>query len=131
MSSPSIEQLNRSSISAWNENAQSWDDHMGREGNDVYRVLELPALEKLVKLTPGEHALDLATGNGLVSRWLASIGGIVIGTDASEAMLEIAKQRSPEGLSNKISYLLLDVTKEAQLEELILHCEKVLKLDAR
>ncbi|WP_158941884.1 trans-aconitate 2-methyltransferase [Granulicella sp. S190] len=43
---------------------------------------------------PGEHILDLGCGDGVLTEQLASTGAIVIGVDASAAMLAAARQRN-------------------------------------
>ena len=114
-----VDDLNTASVASWNDNAVFWDDYMGDEGNDFYQVLEMPALERLVSLREGEHVLDLATGNGLVARRMAALGGFVIATDASEPMLECARRRTTTRETARISYSLLDVTNPAEFQELI------------
>ncbi|GKZ21552.1 hypothetical protein AbraIFM66951_005242, partial [Aspergillus brasiliensis] len=100
----------------WEALAASWDEGMGDEGNQYFSVLEFPVLKKLANVRPGMRALDLATGNGLVARWLAQEGASVLATDGSRAMLERARNRTftwyergqlPE---DKIVFDVLDVT---------------------
>ena len=55
---------------AWNTNAEFWDQRMA-EGNDFFRVLLWPAVEKLLAPAAGERLLDIACGNGVTSRRLA------------------------------------------------------------
>ena len=86
---------------------------MGDEGNDYFRFLELPILEKLVGRLEGCRALDLATGNGLVARWLAEKAASVIATDGAVSMIDRASERtSTSKYGNRISFHCLDVTKQ-------------------
>jgi ubiquinone/menaquinone biosynthesis C-methylase UbiE len=49
-------------------------------------------------LKPGGHVLDLGCGTGEpIARWFKSEGFVVTGVDFSNAMLEIAKTRWPDG----------------------------------
>lgn len=101
-------------LASWETFAPSWDKGMGDEGNDYFRFLELPILEKLVDRSQGSHALDLATGNGLVARWLAEKSDSVIATDGAVAMIEYAKARADSTQhADKISFHHLDVTSES------------------
>jgi 2-polyprenyl-3-methyl-5-hydroxy-6-metoxy-1,4-benzoquinol methylase len=59
------------SILPWENHAASWDEQIGDNRNDYFSVLELPVLKRLISLQPGNCVLDLATGNGLITRWLA------------------------------------------------------------
>jgi hypothetical protein len=118
--------MNAEAISSWETNATFWDETMGSSGNDYYQLLELPALERMATVKPGEKALDLATGNGLVAHWLAAQGATVVATDASSAMLVRAAVRgaeikSDEGrdIRDSISYQLLDATSPESFEEFI------------
>ena len=68
----------------------------------LYASLLDPALacaaERLAELSeaaPGSHVLDLATGTGAVARAAAARGATVAGIDASAAMLDVARSRSP------------------------------------
>ena len=101
-------------LASWETFAPSWDKGMGDEGNDYFRFLELPILEKLVDRPQGSCALDLATGNGLVARWLAEKSDSVIATDGAVAMIEYAKARTESTQhADKISFHHLDVTSES------------------
>ncbi|KAB8233952.1 class I SAM-dependent DNA methyltransferase [Aspergillus alliaceus] len=112
---PSTEKVE--ALAAWEKHAQSWDQSMGDEGNEYFSVLELPALKRMITGQNRHRALDLATGNGLVARWLAQEGFSVIATDGATAMLEHAKARTAvwyeEGRlckKQEVSFELLDVT---------------------
>lgn len=117
-----ISNLNKQSLTAWETNAAYWDSAMGSTGNSYFRDLELPALEKLVVPKVGEIAIDLATGNGLVARWLAAKGCTVLATDANVPMLDIARKRTAEDdvLRNRISFRELDVTDVKAFSDLLM-----------
>ncbi|KAB8257397.1 S-adenosyl-L-methionine-dependent methyltransferase [Aspergillus pseudonomiae] len=109
--------LEGQALAAWENHAGSWDASMGDDGNDYFSVLELPALKRMISGQKRDRALDLATGNGLVARWLAQEGFSVVATDGATAMLEHAKARTAiwydEGRLDKereICFELLDVT---------------------
>jgi SAM-dependent methyltransferase len=97
---------------AWDENAAFWDARMG-DGNDFLNELVWPATERLLALRPGERVLDVACGNGVVSRRLAATGARVTAFDFSEHM--IARARAREG---GIEYLVLDATDGVALRAL-------------
>jgi 2-polyprenyl-3-methyl-5-hydroxy-6-metoxy-1,4-benzoquinol methylase len=117
--------LSAEAIAAWDANATWWDENIGDSGsgNDFYRQLELPALERLAGVEAGERALDLATGNGVVARWLAGKGAVVTATDSSPRMVELARQRAQEG--SAVSFQLLDITDPGQLEKFIRNMQPV------
>ncbi|KAE8361140.1 S-adenosyl-L-methionine-dependent methyltransferase [Aspergillus caelatus] len=113
-------------LAAWEDHARSWDTTMGDEGNDYFSVLELPALERMISEQQRNRAFDLATGNGLVARWLAQEGFSVVATDGARAMLEHAKARTATWYENgrldkerTISFELLDVTNKDQWAQFI------------
>lgn len=102
-------------LATWDKIASSWDEMMGSDGNDYWKVIELPVLERMVEVKAGERALDLATGNGLAARWLRRGGADVIATDGSAAMVEAAKRRGDEDNAGhdegrSVSYRVLNVT---------------------
>lgn len=60
---------------------------------------EAPLLEKVLSSGPSRRVLDLGCGPGEHSRWLAAHGFDVVGVDASESMLEAAREEPvPENL---------------------------------
>lgn len=97
----------------WNLKAAAWDARMG-EGNAFQRVLVGPAAERLLAIRPGEVVLDVACGNGVFARRLASLGARVVATDFSRRFLELAQARPTEH-ADRIEYRLVDATDEAQL----------------
>jgi len=122
----SVDSLNGVSVASWEANAAFWDDSMGDEGNEFFNVLEMPAVERLTAVKEGDRILDLATGNGLLARRLASLGAIVRATDASQNMIKLAEKRVIKEEASKITYSLLDVTKDADFDMMIEEGLKVL-----
>ncbi|KAK5062707.1 hypothetical protein LTR84_004781 [Exophiala bonariae] len=87
----------KSALEFWDANAPVWDDVMREDGNDYWTVLEMPALQRMAEVKPGDSALDLATGNGLVARWLVENGASTVSaTDGSSAMLQYAIKRTSD-----------------------------------
>ncbi len=108
----------KESLDSWGTNAAHWDSSMGYDGNMYWNVLQEPCLARFLAshLKPGCRALDLATGNGLCARWLASHGASVLATDGAAEMLEIAQSHSAAG--DGISFQKLDVTDPADFAAL-------------
>ena len=105
------------SRNAWDANAENWDERMGEHGNDFFNSLCWPVLESFLGLTPparpASKFLDIACGNGLTSRRLASAGAQVTAFDFSANLISLAGSRSnPDG---KINYQVLDATDETRL----------------
>ncbi|KAK2808542.1 hypothetical protein FQN50_004573 [Emmonsiellopsis sp. PD_5] len=109
--------MNTESLAAWDRNAEFWDKNMGDDGNDYYKIVEVPVLQRMAGVRDGDRALDIATGNGLAARWLASQGASVLATDGSKTMLEYGKRRAA-GM-NSITFELLDVTSSEAFERFI------------
>jgi 2-polyprenyl-3-methyl-5-hydroxy-6-metoxy-1,4-benzoquinol methylase len=97
---------------AWEQNAAYWDEQMA-EGNHFVEVLTWPASERLLAIQPGEQVLDVACGNGLTSRRMATLGAQVTAFDFSAGMIEHARRRSSE--QQAINYHVIDATDEAAL----------------
>lgn len=108
-----MEKVNEFTHQAWNQNADIWDEKMGSEGNDFFRVLQYPFILEYLRSLPCEKLtnikiLDIACGNGLLSRKLATLGYQVSAIDFSENLIERAKNYTNPG--NLITYSVLDVT---------------------
>ncbi len=106
-------ELESESQRIWNENAEWWDNRMG-EGDKWHSELIRPAVERLLAIQPGERVIDLACGNGHLSRRLARAGAQVIACDFSPDLLDRARKRGAHG----IDYRLLDLANPRQLETL-------------
>ena len=97
---------------AWNTNAHFWDERMG-EGNDFVNVLIWPATLRLLDPQPGQRILEVACGNGLYARKLASMGAEVVAVDFSEELIALARKK--ETYAGAITYQVIDATSEEEL----------------
>ncbi|HYY89865.1 MAG TPA: class I SAM-dependent methyltransferase [Chloroflexota bacterium] len=86
----------------------------GWGGNQFQRVLIGPASERLLQVQPDQVILEIACGNGVFSRRLASLGAWVVATDFSATFLDLARARTTEH-PERIEYRLVDATDERQL----------------
>lgn len=112
MTNDNLRNANEETRNAWDANASYWDEKMG-EGNDFVDLLQWPAILRLLDPQPGQRILDIATGNGLTARRLASLGATVVAFDFSAELIKLAKSKpNPE---SRISYQILDATDESAL----------------
>lgn len=100
----------------WNQKADFWDALHGDEGNRFHRELVGPAVEELLGNCQGECHLDVACGNGVMARRLASLGAAVTAVDFSEGLVARAKARTHSGIP--VRYLVRDATDEPGLVSL-------------
>ncbi|MBN1419334.1 MAG: class I SAM-dependent methyltransferase [Planctomycetes bacterium] len=91
----------------WDAIAGWWDDTIG-DGNDFQDRLIEPATESLLAIRRGEVVLDIACGAGRFTRRMAGLGATVITFDQSEAFIERARTRTPDGAG--IEYRVVDST---------------------
>ena len=109
---------NKEILKAWDTNAGFWDERMGK-GNDFLNILEWPAILRLLDVQAAQSILDIATGNGLIARRLASLGVQVTAFDFSARLIELAKTRpNPD---TRIAYHVIDGTDEKALLSLEAH----------
>jgi SAM-dependent methyltransferase len=74
----------------WEAEAGNWAAFAGVPGRDgSHEDINLPALRALLP-APGRRTLDLACGEGRLSRYLRSIGHQVAGADAAPTMVRLA-----------------------------------------
>lgn len=102
--------------SVWEANAKFWDGYF-KEGNEFHDRLVRPAAELLLRLSPGEHVLDIACGNGAFSRQMANRGVRVTAFDFSQSFIDCARARSASH-AGRIEYRTLDATNADDLASL-------------
>jgi ubiquinone/menaquinone biosynthesis C-methylase UbiE len=112
MKKPTLRKANQETRLAWDANAAFWDEKMG-EGNDFVNLLEWPAMLRLLEPQKGQSILDIATGNGLTARRLASMGVQVTAFDFSAELIKLARTRGTS--FPPIHYMVLDAIDEAAL----------------
>ncbi|HZR38650.1 MAG TPA: class I SAM-dependent methyltransferase, partial [Ktedonobacteraceae bacterium] len=84
------------STSGWEQMTDWWDKNLGDEGDLWHRTLiDLPLL-RLAGEVNGLHVLDLACGNGYLSRRFARQGAIVTSVDANAPLIERVRAREAQ-----------------------------------
>lgn len=76
---------------SWDEVAHDYHKTVGETGDSYHRTYVNPVIFEILGDIQGLSILDLACGQGYLSRILARKGAEVIGVDISEKMLEIAR----------------------------------------
>lgn len=90
----------------WAQMAEWFDAKQGDEGDLWHRALIYPVLLRVIGEVAGHEVLDLACGNGSMSRRLARQGARVTGVDGSAPIIECARRReaaSPLGIAYYVS----------------------------
>jgi len=91
-----------------------WYDSLASDrGTELHQQVLIPGVLRLLELKPGEWVLDLACGQGAVSRALGQAGGTVTGVDLSPRLIQLARQRSPKA----ITYMVGDARRMASLSD--------------
>jgi SAM-dependent methyltransferase len=81
----------------WEESAAAWIADMGEHGDFTRQwVTDGPVLARIDRRTY-ETALDVGCGEGRFCRMLRARGITAIGIDPTEALLEVARGRDPDG----------------------------------
>ncbi len=104
------------STSGWEQMTDWWDEKLGDEGDLWHRALIDPPLLLLVGEVKRMRMLDLACGNGYLSRRFARQGASVTGVDANAPLIErdrAREAREPLG----ITYYMSDAASLDMLED--------------
>jgi ubiquinone/menaquinone biosynthesis C-methylase UbiE len=102
--------------SGWDEMAHWWNEKQGDEGDLWHRALIDPPLIRLVGKVDGLHILDLACGNGYLSRRFARQGASITAVDANEPLIERVRIRE-EQESLGITYHVADAAHLDMLDD--------------
>ncbi|MBL0869253.1 MAG: methyltransferase domain-containing protein, partial [Phycisphaerales bacterium] len=68
----------------------------GEKRNDHYEQVIIPGTLRLVQPTEGLRVLDVACGQGVVSREMARLGASVVGVDAAADLIDFAIKRNKQ-----------------------------------
>lgn len=94
---------NAESQQGWDHVAGWYDNLLQDRGSDHHQKVILPGLLRLVDPQPGERVLDVASGQGIVSEYLAHNADIeVLGVDVSEQLIDAANERATPRTSFRV-----------------------------
>src|SRR5260370_38765245 len=100
----------------WDQMTDWWDEKQGDEGDLWHRALIDPPLLRLAGEVSGMHVLDLACGNGYLSRRFALQGAIVTAVDANAPLIERVRTREAQAVLG-ITYHVADAAHLEILED--------------
>lgn len=78
----------------WGGVAEWYDGLVGESGSEYHQQVVLPGVLRLLALQPGETAIDIACGQGVLCRLLRDRGVQMTGIDAAAGLIRAARQRS-------------------------------------
>ena len=87
----------------WGEVAEWYDQLVGESGSEYHRQVILPGTLRLLDLKPGESAIDIACGQGVLCRALHERGVQVTGVDGATELIQAARQRSDPAIRYEIA----------------------------
>ncbi len=96
-------------LTAWEQNAEFWDEQMGDESNFFHCDIVRPNVEQLLQVKKDDLVLDIACGNGNFSARMAQQGTQVVAFDYSPKMIELAKKRRHD-VMHRVKFCVCDAT---------------------
>ncbi len=88
---------------SWGKVADWYDDLLTNSDNTYQKEVILPNLLRLMSLKKGEKVLDVACGQGFFVREYIKSGASISGTDISEELISIAKEKSPKDIELSVA----------------------------
>ncbi len=78
----------------WDGVAGWYDKLVGADGSDYHQHVILPAVMRMLDISPGQKVIDVCCGQGVLVRHLLAAGaGQVLGVDASGKLIAAARHR--------------------------------------
>ena len=96
----------------WDHVSEWYDNLLADRGSDHHENLLIPGVLRLLETEPEQSVLDIACGQGMLARELAKLGARVVGIDASESLIERAREASPD--DDHLDYRVGDAEKLAE-----------------
>jgi ubiquinone/menaquinone biosynthesis C-methylase UbiE len=106
---------------SWDEVAEDYHKTVGETGDTYHRIFVNPVIFDILGDIKNLSILDLACGQGYLSRILARKGAKVVGVDLSEKMLEIA-QESEESEPLGVKYVQCNSADMSEIAEASMDC---------
>ena len=86
-------------LNYYDQHAREWaEKHHGFDETSFWK----PWMEKLQKYLPSGKLIEIGSGTGKDAANLVALGFDYVGTDASQGLLELARQRNPEIAFKKV-----------------------------
>ncbi|MDP6476824.1 MAG: class I SAM-dependent methyltransferase [Nitrospinaceae bacterium] len=82
----------------WDQASRWYDSLVGMSGSDYHRTILMPGVLRMLELKAGRCVLDLACGQGVLSRYLLQKKLKPEGLDSSEQLLRMARSRSEKSI---------------------------------
>src|SRR4051794_30353176 len=82
----------------WGNVADWYDQLVGESGSEYHREVVIPGVLRLLALEPGDKAIDIACGQGVLCRILHERGIEATGVDAARELIAAARERGPEAI---------------------------------
>jgi ubiquinone/menaquinone biosynthesis C-methylase UbiE len=83
--------------------ADWYDQLVGESGSEYHREVVIPGTLRLLAPGPGELAIDIACGQGVLCRALHERGAQVTGIDASTELIGVARERGPQQIRYEVA----------------------------
>ena len=99
--SPQTRSDRNASEESWDHVASWYDSEVAESGTDHHRNVIVPGVLRLLELEPKAKVLDMACGQGVLSRGLSKAGAEVTGVDLSPRLIKLARQRSSSGADDQ------------------------------
>lgn len=101
----------------WSPVADWYDELVGDAGSEFHREVVLPRTLKLLNVQPGERVIDVACGQGVLCRLLATRGVAATGIDAAKELIARAREMPPPANAPAPRYFLGDARELGFLPE--------------
>jgi ubiquinone/menaquinone biosynthesis C-methylase UbiE len=83
-------------VTSWGGVATWYDKHLEKSKDTYHEKVIYPNLARLLGDVKGKHLLDLACGQGQLSRLLADAGAYVLGVDIGKELIDIAEKKNKD-----------------------------------
>src|ERR1700709_128501 len=93
---PAKSPLPKSARTDWGNVAGWYDQLVGESGSEYHREVVLPGVLRLLALQPGDSAVDIACGQGVLCRILQDRDIRWTGIDAAAELIRAARERGPD-----------------------------------
>jgi ubiquinone/menaquinone biosynthesis C-methylase UbiE len=110
-----MKMANTPTLLQWNDSAAWYDQNMGKEGDELNKVIIRPNVLQTLGNLQGKSFLDVGCGSGYLTSESAKMAVRVVGTDFAPSFIQLCQEKYKD--QSNLSFQTQDITKKFDFQD--------------